>query len=61
MSIRKFLADDRGASDMVATLLKVAFIVVPLAILLILFRDEIKQFAQEIWDDMMSKGKSGSK
>ena len=48
--------DDRGASDIVATLLKVAFIVVPLAMLLILFRDEISDWAQSVWGDMMGQG-----
>ena len=54
---RRFLSDDRGASDIVATLLKVAFIVVPLAMLLIIFRDEIAEWSQSVWGEMMGSGK----
>lgn len=55
---KSFWTDDQGASDIVATLLKVAFIVVPLALLLIVFRDQITEFVTEKWDEMMGAGET---
>lgn len=54
-SLKSFWNDDQGASDIVATLLKVAFIVVPLALLLIFFREEITDFANEQWQELTDK------
>lgn len=57
-NLKSFWNDDQGASDIVATLLKIAFIVVPLALLLIVFRDQITEFVTEKWDEMMGAGET---
>lgn len=48
-----FLSDDKGGErDTLTTLLLLALIVIPLAIVIIGFGDEIGQKAQEKWDEV---------
>ena len=49
------LHDDERGEIPVGPILMVAFIVVPLVLLLIIFKDEAIDFARERWDTLMGQ------
>lgn len=52
--------DSERADIPVGTILVVAFIVVPLVLLLIFYRKELVTYFQQMWADLMGKGKAGA-
>lgn len=53
--VRRFLEDERGAPEL-STILLVAFIVVPLLGLLIVFRNQLGDKAKEMFEKVMGEG-----
>ena len=50
--LKRLHRDDRGASSPASTILKIALIVIPLLIVVLLFRDEIMQMFDSATDDL---------
>lgn len=53
--LRRFHEDEVGAPEL-STILLIAFIVIPLVALLIIFSDKIAEKSTELWEDLFQKG-----
>lgn len=58
-TIRRFHASER-ADIPVGTILVVAFIVVPLVLMLIIYRKQLVTYFKQMFNDLMNKGKAGA-
>ncbi len=58
-AIRRFHRSER-ADIPVGTILVVAFIVVPLVLMLIIYRKQLVTYFKQMWTDLMNKGKAGA-
>lgn len=58
--IGAFLKDEQGGErDTLTTLLILALIIIPLILVIIAFGDDIMQYAQDKWDEVMGSGVGG--
>ncbi|MEZ5962257.1 MAG: hypothetical protein R3F56_00295 [Planctomycetota bacterium] len=52
--VPSFWRDDRGAEEQISKLLVFAFIAIPLIALIIIYKDKIIGWANQIWQDTFS-------